>query len=124
MNVEGFKPTQEEYEALFDKYLVSALESNKINENMIALMKLKNAPQNKKLTLPAGNNDVIIETSGQDKIALLTAIRNILACDLITGKNIVDNLPYTILTDISEEAANDIKALLEKTGSVITIKTK
>lgn len=84
----------------------------------------KNAPQNKKLILPIGNNDVIIESSGQDKIALLTAIRNILACDLITGKNIVDNLPYTILTDISEEAANDIKAILEKTGSVVTIKTK
>lgn len=84
----------------------------------------KNNQETKKIVLPSGNTNVIIESAGQDKIALLTAIRNILACDLITGKDIIDNLPYTILTDISEEAANDVKAILEKTGSVVTIKTK
>ena len=83
----------------------------------------KNQEEHKIIITP-GNNDVIIEEAGTNKFALLKEVRDILSCDLVTGKNIVDGLPYTILTDISEETANDIKTRLEKIGAVVTIQTK
>ena len=56
---------------------------------------------------------VILVSCGERKVKIIKQIREIVGCDFVTAKNIVDNI-YCVKTNCSVEEANQIKILLEK----------
>ena len=66
--------------------------------------------------------DVILESIGEKKIAVIKAVREITGLGLKEAKGVVDEAPQAIKEKISEDEANDIKAKLEEAGASVIIK--
>jgi large subunit ribosomal protein L7/L12 len=66
--------------------------------------------------------DVILESAGDKKIAVIKAVREITGLGLKEAKAIVDEAPKAIKEKASEDEANDIKAKLEEAGAGVTVK--
>ena len=66
--------------------------------------------------------DVILETVGDKKIAVIKAVREITGLGLKEAKGLVDEAPKAIKEKASETDANDVKAKLEEAGASVTIK--
>ncbi|MGX7589537.1 ribosomal protein L7/L12 [Candidatus Vidania fulgoroideorum] len=61
------------------------------------------------------------EYSG-NKISLIRTIKEILSCDLLSSKKIVDNIPFTIEKKFNDQETKEIKKKLEKLGCVVELK--
>ena len=66
--------------------------------------------------------DVIIAEVGQQKIALIKAVKEVLGIGLKEAKELVDATPKAVKTGVSEEEANKLKDALEAAGAVIEVK--
>ena len=66
--------------------------------------------------------DVILEGYGDNKIAVIKAVREITGLGLKEAKDLVDNCPKPIKEAISKDDAEEIKKKLEDAGATVEIK--
>ena len=66
--------------------------------------------------------DVILESVGDKKIAVIKAVREITGLGLKEAKALVDEAPKAVKEKVSEEEANEVKGKLEEAGAGVTIK--
>jgi large subunit ribosomal protein L7/L12 len=66
--------------------------------------------------------DVILDSIGDKKIAVIKAVREITGLGLKEAKGLVDEAPKAIKEKVSEDEANEVKAKLEEAGASVTVK--
>ena len=66
--------------------------------------------------------DVILTSSGQQKINVIKAVRAITDLGLKEAKELVDSAPKSIKEGLSESEANEIKSQLEEAGAEVELK--
>ena len=66
--------------------------------------------------------DVVLEGFGDNKIAVIKAVREITSLGLKEAKEVVEGAPKAILEGVAKEAAEEAKAKLEEAGAAITLK--
>ncbi len=66
--------------------------------------------------------DVELTSAGSAKIQAIKAVRAATGLGLKEAKDMVDNAPSIIKEGLSEDEANALKATLEESGAVITLK--
>ncbi|WP_018128441.1 50S ribosomal protein L7/L12 [Balneola vulgaris] len=66
--------------------------------------------------------DVVLESAGAKKIAVIKEVRGITGLGLKEAKELVDGAPNTIKEGVSKDEAEDIKAKLEEAGATVELK--
>ncbi len=66
--------------------------------------------------------DVILKTSGSNKIATIKVVREITSLGLKEAKELVDNVPKPIKEAVPKEEAEEIKKKLEEVGAEVELK--
>jgi large subunit ribosomal protein L7/L12 len=66
--------------------------------------------------------DVVLTEGGAKKINVIKVVRTLTNLGLKEAKDAVEGAPYTLLTAVSKEAAQDAKAKLEAEGAAVQIK--
>ena len=66
--------------------------------------------------------DVILASSGDQKLKVVKAVREVLGLGLKEAKDLVDTAPKTLKEGVSKEEAEKIKAQLEEVGAAVEIK--
>ncbi|MDN5335842.1 MAG: large subunit ribosomal protein [Synergistales bacterium] len=66
--------------------------------------------------------DVILKTSGSNKIATIKVVREITSLGLKEAKELVDNVPKPVKEAVSKEEAEEIKKKLEEAGAEVELK--
>ena len=66
--------------------------------------------------------DVILQSSGANKLTVVKEVKNILNLGLKEAKDLVDAAPSTLKTAVSKDEANSIKTVLETAGAQVEIK--
>lgn len=66
--------------------------------------------------------DVVLESAGASKIAVIKIVREITGLGLKDAKDAVDSAPKAIKEGASKEEAEEIKAKLEEAGAEVTLK--
>ena len=66
--------------------------------------------------------DVILESAGDKKIAVIKAVRALTSLGLKEAKDLVDGAPKPILEGASKEDAEKAKEQLEGAGATVTLK--
>ena len=66
--------------------------------------------------------DVVLKEAGAKKIQVIKVVRELTSLGLKEAKDAVEGAPYTLLTAVSKEAAQDAKAKLEAEGATVQVK--
>jgi large subunit ribosomal protein L7/L12 len=66
--------------------------------------------------------DVVLITTGDNKIKVIKAVREITGLGLKEAKEIVDGAPKTIKEGVSKDEAEDMKSKLEEVGATVEVK--
>lgn len=66
--------------------------------------------------------DVVLEGFGDNKIAVIKAVREITGLGLKEAKEVVEGAPKAIQEGVAKEKAEEIKAKLEEAGAAVTLK--
>lgn len=66
--------------------------------------------------------DVVLEGFGDNKIAVIKAVREITGLGLKEAKAAVEEAPNTIQEGVAKDKAEEIKAKLEEAGAAVTLK--
>ena len=66
--------------------------------------------------------DVILESAGDKKFAVIKVVREITGLGLKEAKAVVDEAPKPIKEKVGEDEANDLKGKLEEAGASVTVK--
>ena len=66
--------------------------------------------------------DVILESAGDKKIAVIKEVRALTSLGLKEAKDLVDSAPKALLEGVSKEDADKAKEQLEAAGATITLK--
>ena len=66
--------------------------------------------------------DVILESAGDKKIAVIKEVRALTPLGLKEAKDLVDSAPKALLEGVSKEDAEKAKEQLEAAGATITLK--
>ncbi len=66
--------------------------------------------------------DVVLEGYGDNKIAVIKAVREITSLGLKEAKELVESAPKAVQEAISKDKAEEIKAKLEGAGAAVTLK--
>lgn len=66
--------------------------------------------------------DVILESAGDKKIAVIKEVRAITSLGLKEAKDVVDSAPKAVLEGATKEAAEKAKEALEAAGATVTLK--
>ena len=66
--------------------------------------------------------DVVLEGFGDNKIAVIKAVREITGLGLKEAKEAVEKAPNPIQEGIAKDKAEEIKAKLEEAGAAVTLK--
>ncbi|MDD6289125.1 MAG: 50S ribosomal protein L7/L12 [Eggerthellales bacterium] len=66
--------------------------------------------------------DVILEGFGDNKIAVIKAVREITGLGLKEAKAAVEAAPAPLVEAVAKEKAEEVKAKLEEAGAAVTIK--
>ena len=66
--------------------------------------------------------DVVLESFGDQKIAVIKEVRNITGLGLKEAKELVDNAPNTIKEAVSKEDAEDMREALEEAGAEVELR--
>ena len=66
--------------------------------------------------------DVVLEGFGDNKIAVIKAVREITGLGLKEAKETVEGAPKTIQEGLAKDKAEEIKAKLEEAGAAVTLK--
>jgi large subunit ribosomal protein L7/L12 len=66
--------------------------------------------------------DVVLESAGAKKIAVIKEVRGITGLGLKEAKELVDGAPNTIKEGVAKEEAEEIKSKLEEAGATVELK--
>jgi large subunit ribosomal protein L7/L12 len=66
--------------------------------------------------------DVVLEGFGDNKIAVIKAVREITGQGLKEAKELVESAPTTIQEGVAKDKAEEIKSALEEAGAAVTLK--
>ena len=66
--------------------------------------------------------DVVLAEAGDQKIKVITAVKNELGLGLNEAKDLVDGAPKTLKEGVAKEEAEALKAKLSEVGAVIELK--
>ncbi len=66
--------------------------------------------------------DVVLESAGAKKIAVIKEVRGITGLGLKEAKELVDGAPNTIKEGVAKEEAEEIKSKLEEAGAAVELK--
>ena len=66
--------------------------------------------------------DVVLEGFGDNKIAVIKAVREITGLGLKEAKETVESAPKAIQEGVDKDKAEEIKAKLEEAGAAVTLK--
>ncbi|KSU67249.1 MULTISPECIES: 50S ribosomal protein L7/L12 [Micrococcaceae] len=66
--------------------------------------------------------DVILESAGDKKIAVIKEVRGITSLGLKEAKELVDGAPKALLEGVAKDAAEKAKEALEAAGATVTVK--
>ena len=66
--------------------------------------------------------DVVLEGFGDNKIAVIKAVREITGLGLKEAKEAVEGAPTTIQEGVAKDKAEEMKATLEEAGAAVTLK--
>ena len=66
--------------------------------------------------------DVVLEGFGDNKIAVIKAVREITGLGLKEAKEAVESAPKAIQEGVAKDNAEEIKAKLEEAGAAVTLK--
>ena len=66
--------------------------------------------------------DVVLASSGANKIAVIKEVREITGLGLKDAKDLVDGAPKTLKEGVAKAAAEEMKAKLEAAGATIELK--
>lgn len=66
--------------------------------------------------------DVVLEGFGDNKIAVIKAVREITGQGLKEAKETVESAPSTIQEGVAKDKAEEIKKTLEEAGAAVTLK--
>ena len=66
--------------------------------------------------------NVVLKEAGDQKIKVITAVKNALGLGLKDAKDLVDNAPKTLKEGASKEEAEQIKEKLEAAGASVELK--
>ncbi len=123
--------TKEEIiEALKEMSLLEASELVKMIEEEFGVSAA--APAAVAMAMPAGGEgaaeeektefDVVLEGFGDNKIAVIKAVREITGLGLKEAKETVEGAPKAIQEGVAKDKAEEIKAKLEEAGAAVTLK--
>ena len=65
--------------------------------------------------------DVVLASAGDQKIKVITAVKNALGLGLKEAKDLVDGAPKTLKENASKEEAEELKAKLTEVGAVVEL---
>ena len=65
--------------------------------------------------------NVVLKEAGDQKIKVITAVKNALGLGLKEAKDLVDGAPKTLKENASKAEADELKAKLEEVGAVIEL---
>jgi large subunit ribosomal protein L7/L12 len=68
------------------------------------------------------NFDVVLEGFGDNKIAVIKAVRDITGLGLKEAKDAVEGAPNTILEGAEKDKAEEAKSKIEEAGGAVTLK--
>ncbi|MGC0268664.1 50S ribosomal protein L7/L12 [Glutamicibacter soli] len=66
--------------------------------------------------------DVVLESAGDKKIAVIKEVRAITSLGLKEAKELVDGAPKALLEGVAKDAAEKAKETLEAAGATVTVK--
>ena len=66
--------------------------------------------------------DVVLEGFGDNKIAVIKAIRDITGLGLKEAKDMVESAPATVQEGVAKDAAEEMKTKIEEAGGACTLK--
>ncbi len=66
--------------------------------------------------------DVVLEGFGDNKIAVIKAVREITGLGLKEAKEAVEGAPATLQEGVAKDKAEEMKAKLEEAGAAVTLK--
>ncbi len=66
--------------------------------------------------------DVILESAGEKKIAVIKEVRALTSLGLKEAKELVDAAPKALLEGVAKDAAEKAKEALEAAGATVTVK--
>ena len=66
--------------------------------------------------------DVILESFGDKKIAVIKEVRGLTSLGLGEAKSLVESAPKAVLEGVNKETADKAKATLEGAGATVTVK--
>ena len=66
--------------------------------------------------------DVVLESAGDKKIAVIKEVRAITSLGLKEAKELVDGAPKALLEGVAKDAAEKAKEALEAAGATVTLK--
>lgn len=108
--------------ALLKKYY--GIDTDSIDcKSLFENLKNKFSKKNTKYVIKrnTGNKSLKMLTTGENKATVLAILRQITGIDYDSAKNIVDSVPSTFMTDISEQEADITKQALEFVGAKIEV---
>ena len=65
--------------------------------------------------------NVVLKEAGDQKIKVITAVKNALGLGLKEAKDLVDGAPTTLKENVSKAEAEELKAKLEEVGAVVEL---
>ena len=65
--------------------------------------------------------NVVLKEAGDQKIKVITAVKNALGLGLKDAKDLVDGAPKTLKENVAKAEAEELKAKLEEVGAVIEL---
>ena len=66
--------------------------------------------------------DVVLEGFGDNKIAVIKAVREITGLGLKEAKEVVESAPAPVQEGVAKDKAEEIKSTLEDAGAAVTLK--
>ena len=65
--------------------------------------------------------NVVLKEAGDQKIKVITAVKNALGLGLKEAKDLVDGAPKTLKENVAKAEAEELKAKLEEVGAIIEL---
>ena len=65
--------------------------------------------------------NVVLKEAGDQKIKVITAVKNALGLGLKEAKDLVDGAPNTLKENVAKAEAEELKAKLEEVGAVVEL---
>lgn len=66
--------------------------------------------------------DVVLESFGDNKIAVIKVVREITGLGLKEAKEVVEGAPKAVVEGVAKDKAEEVKAQLEGAGAAVTLK--